>query len=97
MAGSGPDSTSSPVVDLEEGGCSDEGAHEPVKRRTIETPSKDPVTPIKATPLRSESGDFLQLPKVWSEPDRCGLNATLFLDDPKLRVIHDCGLQAEVR
>ena len=62
-----------------------------MKRRRVETPSKDPVTPIKATPLRSESGDFLQLPKVWSKPDRCGPNATLFLDDPELRVIHDLG------
>ena len=57
----------------------------------METPSNEPVTPIKATPLRSESGDFLQLPKVWYEPDRCGSNATLFLDHPKLRVIHDLG------
>ena len=64
---------------------------ETFKRRRVETPSKEPVTPIKATPLRSESGDFLQLPKVWSEPDRCGPNATLFLDDPELRVIHELG------
>jgi len=31
------------------------------------------------------------LPKVWSEPDRCGPNATLYLDDPELRVIQDLG------
>jgi len=91
MAGCGPDSTSSPVVDLEEGGRSDERVQESMKRRRVETPSKEPVTPIKATPLRSESGDFLQLPKLWYEPDRCGPNATLFLDDPELRVIHDLG------
>jgi len=91
MAGSGPGSTSSPVVDLEEGGRSDERVQEPVKRRRVETPSKEPVTPIKSTPLRSESGDFLQLPKIWYEPDRCGPNTTLFLDDPELRVIHDLG------
>jgi len=91
MAGSGPGSTSSPVVDLEEGGRSNERAQEPVKKRRVETPSKDPVTPIKATPLRSESGDFLQLPKVWSKLDHCGPNATLFLDDPELWVIHDLG------
>jgi len=91
MTGSGPDSTSSLVVDLEEEGRSDEKVHESVKRQRVETPSKKPATPIKATPLRSESGDFLQLPKVWSEPDRCGPNATLFLDDPELRVIHDLG------
>jgi len=57
----------------------------------VETPSKEPATPIRATPLRSESGNFLQLPKVWSEPDRCGPHSTLFLDDPELRVIHDNG------
>ena len=85
------------MVDLDEGDRSEERAQESVKRQRVETPSKEPVMPIKATSLRSESGDFLQLPKLWSEPDRCGLNATLFLDDPKLRVIHDCGLQAEVR
>ena len=91
MADSGPGSTSSPVVDLEEWGLSDERVQEPVKRRGVETPSKESVTPIKDTSLLSESGDFLQLPKVWSEPDRCGPNATLFLDDPELRVIHDLG------
>jgi len=79
------------VVDLEKGGRFDERVQEPVKRRRVETPSKEPVTPIKATPLHLESGDFLQLPKVWSEPDRCGPNATLFLEDPELRVIHDLG------
>ena len=91
MVGSGPGSTSSPMVDLEEGGRSDERVHKPMKKQRVETPSKEPVTPIKATPLRSKSGDFLQLPKVWSEPDRCGPNATLFLDDPELRVILDIG------
>ena len=53
VAGSGLGSTSSPVVDLEEGGCYDERVQEPVKRRRVETPSKEPTTPIKATPLRS--------------------------------------------
>ena len=62
-----------------------------MKRRRAETPSKEPVTPIKVSPLRSESGDFLQFPKVWSEPNRCGPNATIFMDDPELRVIHDLG------
>jgi len=91
MAGSGPGLTSGPVVDLEEGGRSDERVQEPEKRRMVETPSKEPTTPIKATPPRYESGDFPQLPKVWSEPDRCSPSATLFLDDPELRVIHDLG------
>ena len=86
VAGSGSGSTSNPVVDLEEGGPSDERVQEPVKRRRVETPLKEPATPIKATPLGFESGDFLQLPKVWSEPDRCGPNATLFLDFPELRI-----------
>ena len=79
------------MVDLEEGGRFEERVQEPVKRRRLETHSKEPAMPIKATPLRVESGDFLQLPKVWSEPDRCGPHASLFLDDPELRVIHDLG------
>lgn len=57
----------------------------------METPSKEPTTPIRVVPLRSESRDFLQLPKVWSEPDRCVPQSTLFMDDPKLRAIHDLG------
>jgi len=91
IVGSGPGSTSGPVVDLEEGDRSEERVQEHVKRRRVETPSKDPATPIKDTPLHSESGDFIHLPKVWSEPDRCGPHATIFLDDPELRVIHDLG------
>ena len=63
----------------------------------METPSKDSVTPIKVVPVRSESGDFLRLPKVWSELDRCGPHSTLFLDDPKLRVIHDLDLLARAQ
>jgi len=78
-------------VEFEEGGRSDERVQEPVKKRRVETPSKEPVTSIKATTLCSESGDFLQLPKVWSEPDLCGPNATLFLDYPELHLIHDLG------
>ena len=62
-----------------------------MKRRRVETSSKELATPIRATPLRYESQDFLQLRKVWPEPDRCGPNATLFLNDPELRVIHDLG------
>jgi len=50
---------SGPVVDLEEADRSEERVNKPVKRRRVETPSKEPATPIKATPLRSESGDFL--------------------------------------
>jgi len=81
ISGSDPGLTFGPMVDLE-GGRSDERAQEPVKRRRVKIPSKEPVTPIKATPLCLESGDFLHLPKVWSKPDRCGPQATLFLDDP---------------
>ena len=55
------------------------------------TPSKKPITLIWAVPVRSERGDFLQLPKVWSEPDQCGPHSTLFLDDPELRIIQDLG------
>ena len=57
----------------------------------METPSKELVTPIRVVLFRSESEDFLQLPKVWSEPDRCGPHSTFFLDDPELRAIHDLG------
>ena len=63
MAGSGPGSTSGPMVVLEEGDHFEERVQEPVRRRRLETPSKEPATPIKATPLCYESGDFLQLPK----------------------------------
>jgi len=38
-----------------------------------------------------KGGDFLQLPKVWSELDQCGPHSTLFLDDPELRIIQDLG------
>jgi len=79
------------VVDLEGDDHPEELAPESVKRRKVETPSKEPTTPIRVVPLCSESGDFLQLPKVWSEPDRCGPHPTLFLGDPELRVIHDLG------
>jgi len=91
IVGSSPGSSSGPVVDLEGEDHSEEKVQEPVKRRRVETLSKEPVTLIGAIPLRSKIGDFLQLPKVWSEPDRCGPHSTLFLDDPELRVIHDLG------
>jgi len=90
-AGSDPRSTSGPVQDLEGEDRPEEGVQEPAKRKRVETLLKEPTTPISVVPLRSESGDFLQLPKVWSEPDRCGPHSTLFLDDPELRVIHDLG------
>jgi len=64
VAGSGIGSAFGLVVDLEEGDRSEERVQEPMKRRRVETPSKEPATPIKVIPLRSESGDFLQLPKV---------------------------------
>lgn len=62
------------------------GRMSPQKKKRVET-----VTPIRVVPIRSESGDLLQLPRVWFDPDRCGPHSTLFLDDPELRVIHDLG------
>lgn len=91
IAGFGIGLTSGPMANLEGDGRPDELVQESVKRRKVETPSKEPTTPIRVVPLRSESGDFLQLPRVWSEPDRCGPHSTLFLDDPELWVIHDLG------
>jgi hypothetical protein len=89
VAGSDPYSTSSPMVDLERDGCSEEKVQDPAKRRRVETTLKESTTPIRAIPLRSKSGNFHQLPKVWSEPYRGGPHLTLFLDDPELRAIHD--------
>jgi len=91
IAGFGPGSTSGLMVDMEGEDRLEERVQEPGKRRRVERPSKDLVTPIRAVLVRSESGDFLHLPKVWSEPDRCGSHSTLFLDDPELRVIHYLG------
>jgi len=59
MASSSTDSTSSLVVDLDEGDRSEERVQESGKRWRVETPSKELVTPIKASPFCSESGDFL--------------------------------------
>jgi len=54
-------------------------------------PTREPVTPIKVVPIRPEGGGLLQLPRVWSEPDRCGSHSTLLLDDLELKVIHYLG------
>jgi len=87
----GLDSTSSLVVDLEGGGPSEELVQEPAKRKRVGTPFKELIIPIRVVPVRSERGDFLQLSKVWSEPDQCGPHSTLFLDDPELRIIPGLG------
>lgn len=87
IAGASPGSTSSLVVDPEREDQSEERVQEPAKRRRVETPSKEPVTPIRVVPIRIESVDLLQLPRVWSEPDRWSSHSTLFLDDPELKVI----------
>jgi len=79
------------VVDLKGEDRSEERVHEPAKRKRVEMPSRDPVTPIRAVPIHFESGDLLQLPRVWFEPDRYSPHSTLFLDDPELKVIHDLG------
>jgi len=88
---SGLDSTSSLVVDLEGGGPSEELVQEPAKRKKVGTPSKEPIAPIRVVPVRSERGDFLQLSKVWSEPDQRGPHSTLFLDGRELRIIPGLG------
>jgi len=64
ITGSGLGSTSSHVVDLEGDGPPEEPVQDPAKRKKVGTPSKEPITPIQAVPVRSERGDFLQLPKV---------------------------------
>jgi hypothetical protein len=58
IAGSGPGSTSSPVVDLEGEDPSEELVQESVKWQKVGTPSEQPITPIRAVPVRSERGDF---------------------------------------
>jgi hypothetical protein len=67
------------------------------KRQRVRMSSEDPITPIKVVPIRSEKGDFLQLPRVWFEPELCGPQSTLFLDDPELKIIHDMGQLVGVR
>jgi hypothetical protein len=89
--GSGSGSASGPVVDLEGEEAPQELVLESAKRQRVRVPSEDPITPIKAVPVRSKKGDFLQLPKVWSEPEICGPQSTLFLDDPELKIIQDLG------
>jgi hypothetical protein len=91
IAGSGAGSTSGPVVDLEGEDSPEELGHEPANRQRVRVPSEDPITPIKAVPVRSAKGDFLQLPKVLSEPELCGPQLNLFLDDLELKIIQDLG------
>lgn len=91
VSSSGVGAPSDAVVDLEREDPAEELEQEVVKRRKAGTPSKQPVTPIRAVPVRSERGDLLQLPRVWSEPDQCGPHSTIFLDDSELRIIQDLG------
>jgi hypothetical protein len=91
IAGSAPGSSSGPVVDLEGEEPSEELVHDSAKRQRVRTSSEDSITPIKVVPVHSEKGDFLQLPRVWSEPELCGPQSTLFLDDPELKIIQDLG------
>lgn len=71
VSGSGVGLSSSPVVDLEGEGLFEGSVQESPKGQKVGTPSKQPVTPIKAVTVRSKRGDFFQLPKVWSKPDQC--------------------------
>ncbi|RHN51030.1 hypothetical protein MtrunA17_Chr6g0463961 [Medicago truncatula] len=91
IAGFGVGSSSGPVVDLEGEDPLEELVQESAKKQKVGTPTKQPVTPIRAVPVCSEIGDFLQLPRVWSKPDQCGPHSTLFLDESELRIIHDLG------
>jgi hypothetical protein len=91
IAGSAPGSSSGPVVDLEGEEPSEELVQDSAKKQRLMMPFEDPLTPIKAVPVLSKRGDFLQLPKLWSEPELCGPQSTLFLDDPELKIIQDLG------
>ncbi|RHN74308.1 putative transposase (putative), gypsy type [Medicago truncatula] len=91
IVGSGVGSSFGPVVDLEGEDPPEELVQESVKKQKVGTPSKQPVTPIRAFLIRSERGDFLQLPKVRSEPDQCGPHSTLFFYDSELRIIQNLG------
>jgi hypothetical protein len=82
--------TSTPVVDLDEDPVLEEPALDSTKKQKLGTPSKR-TEPIPAVPVRSEKGDFFQLPKVWSDHIQCGPDSTIFLDDSELRIIQDLG------
>jgi hypothetical protein len=97
IAGSGSGSTPGPLVDLEGEEPPEELVQESAKRQRVRVPSEDPITPIKAVPVHSEKGDFLLLPKVWSEPELCGPQSTLFLDDPELKIIQDLGPAGQIK
>jgi len=47
-------------------------------------------------PLPADNELFRQ-PNVWSEPDRYGLQSSLFLSDPELKVIQDLGVTGRNR
>ncbi|RHN51863.1 hypothetical protein MtrunA17_Chr6g0473821 [Medicago truncatula] len=64
IAGFGVGSSFGPVADLEGEDPPEELVQESAKKQKVGTPSKQPVTPIKAVHVRSERGDFLQLPRV---------------------------------
>jgi len=57
ITGSGSGSTSGPVVDLEGDGPPEELVQEPSNRKKVGTPSKEPITPIRAVPVCSERWD----------------------------------------
>jgi hypothetical protein len=72
VSGSSPGSSSHPEVDLEGEDPPKGLVQESVKRQKVGASPEDPVTPIRAVPVRTKKGDFLQLPKVWSKPELCG-------------------------
>jgi len=91
LVGASPGSTSHPVMDLGEEDAPKESMQEPAKRKRVETPTQEPVTPIKAVLVHTKSGELFQLSRVWSEPDRCGSQSSLFLAYAELKVIQDLG------
>jgi hypothetical protein len=62
ISGSGPSSTPGPVVDLDGEEPSEELVQDSAKRQRVRVPSEDPITLIKAVPVRSEKGDFFSFP-----------------------------------
>jgi len=59
LVGASPGSTSRPIVDLEGEDRPEERVQEPAKRKRMETPTREPVIPIKVFPIRTEGGDLL--------------------------------------
>jgi len=68
----------------------------PLKRKRISSADKGKqvqtqiLFPSQGTP--SADDRLFQLPRVWSESESFGSQASLFLSDPELKVIRDLGV-----